>query len=308
MSAAPSAGRNPWVAVVLSLFAPGLGHIYAGAIVRGLVLFVLCLLWAPVLIMTAYLRPSTAVLAGVLLALLAMIAIDLFAVVDAYRIANARRQNYEPRDYNRPLVYVLLLLLWLFYPAAALAYIRAEVFEAFFLPTGSMAPNYLIGDHILVNKTVYRDRLPERGEVVVFRHPRKRGLTWIKRVIGLPGDTVEVQDNDVLVNGKKLEREQVPAEALVAIRNQLDGKLFTETAGGRRYLVMIGTDKSPEFAKGTVPEGSLFVLGDHRDRSDDSRDPELGFVPLGSLVGRVQYIYWPAETWTRFGAVPDAGW
>jgi signal peptidase I len=305
MSAAPSAGRNPWVAVVLSLFAPGLGHIYAGAIVKGLVLFFLCLLWAPLIVAAAYLPPSTAALAGIMLALLAVIGIDLFAVVDAYRTARTHRQHYEPRDYNRPLVYVLFLLLWLLYPAAALVYIRADVFEGFYLPTESMAPNFLVGDHVLANKTAYRDRLPERGEVVIFRHPRKRGLTWIKRVIGLPGDTVEVKGSDVLVNGRKLERDRVPAAALFAIRNQLDGDVFVEAGGGRRYLIMFGAEKSPEFSKSTVPEGSLFVLGDHRDRSSDSRDPEMGFVPLGDLLGRVQYVYYPAETWTRFGAVPD---
>jgi signal peptidase I len=307
MSAAPSGGRNPWVAVVLSLFAPGLGHVYAGAIVRGLVVFVLCLLWAPLVVAAAYLPPSTTVLAGMILALLAVIGIDLFAAVDAYRTARLHRQHYEPRDYNRPLVYVLFVLLWLLYPAAALAYIRADVFEAFYLPTGSMAPNFLVGDHVLANKTAYRNRLPERGEAVVFRHPRKRGLTWIKRVIGLPGDTVEVKDNDVFVNGKKLERNRVPADALFAIRNQLDGDVYTEAGGGQSYLIMIGTEKSPDFPKSTVPEGTLFVLGDHRDRSSDSRDPEMGFVPLGDLLGRPQYVYYPAETWTRFGAVPDGG-
>jgi signal peptidase I len=305
MSAAPSAGRSPWVAVVLSLFAPGLGHVYAGAIVRGLVLFVLCLLWAPLLVAAAYLPPSTSLLAGMLGALLAVIGIDLLAAVDALRAAQVHRLHYEPRDYNRPLVYAVFLLLWLLYPAAALGYIRADVFEAFYLPTGSMAPNFLVGDHVLANKTAYRERLPERGEAIMFRHPRKRGLTWIKRVIGLPGDTIEVKDGDVFVNNRKLERERVPAEALSAIHRQIDGDLFVEALAGRRYTIMIGTDKNPDFPKATVPEGSLFVLGDHRDRSSDSRDPELGFVPLGAVLGRAQYIYYPAETWTRFGAVPD---
>jgi signal peptidase I len=305
MSAAPSAGRIPWVAVVLSLFAPGLGHVYGGAIVRGLVLFVLCLLWAPLLLAGAYLPPSTAVLAGMIGALLAVIGIDLFAAVDAYRAARLHRQHYEPRDYNRPLVYLLFLLLWLLYPAAALYAIRANVFEAFYLPTGSMTPNFLVGDHVLANKTVYRDWLPERGEVVIFHHPRKRGLTWIKRVIGLPGDTVEVKDGDVLVNGRKLARDRVPADAFFGIRRQIDGDLFEEVHAGRRYLIMIGTGKNPEFPKTTVPEGSLFVLGDHRDNSSDSRDPEMGFVPLGDLLGRAQYIYYPAETWARFGAAPN---
>jgi signal peptidase I len=300
MNTAETNGRQPWLALVLSLCAPGLGHVYAGQIVKGLVLFFAFLLWMPLMVVAASLEPSTPVLVGAILAVLAVVGLDLYASVDAYLVARRCREQYQLRDYNRPLVYVLLLLIAVLYPAPAYLYLRGNVAEMFLVPSSSMAPTILNGDHIVAAKGAYRlTHLPERGDVVVFRVPQKQ-QNWIKRVVGLPGDTVEIKDNEVLINGKKLEQERVPPASLAPIGNQIEGAVFQEALGGRRYQIMYA-GKSPDFAKATVPEGSIFVLGDHRDQSVDSR--QFGFIPLGNLVGRVQYIYLPAETWERFGAV-----
>jgi signal peptidase I len=304
MSDVPTTGRNPWVALVLSLCSTGLGQIYAGSPVRGLVLFLTFLLYVPVVFVAGLLKPSTPILIGLILALAGVLGIMLFAAVDAYRLARRARVHYEVKEFNRPLVYVLFFLVGVIYPAGSLMVLRANVFEAFLVPTASEAPNVLPGDHILVNKLAYRDTLPKRGDVVTFRNPRNRTENWIKRVIGLPGDTVEVRGNEVLVNGKKLERDPVPAASLSAIHEEISGAVFYETNAGRRYKIMLAPSSRPaNYPRTKVPEGCCFVLGDNRNRSEDSR--QIGFIPLGDILGVLQYIYYPAQSWSRFGAYAD---
>jgi signal peptidase I len=299
VSTPPSVGREPWLAVVLSLFAPGLGHLYSGRLVPGLVLFLASLLFVPLVVTAALLPPATAVLVALLAAGVGVIGVYIHAALGAYRAARRHRTEYEPREYNRPGLYVLFVLVGSVYAVGG-AWLVPHVLQAFYVPAGSMAPTILDGDHILVNKLAYQHRLPRRGDVIVFRPPGKPGQNWIKRVMGLPGDTVELRDGEVFINGRKLERDRVPADVLPA---PLDGEAFEESNAGRRYRILIGKDKSADQPKTTVPEGACYVLGDHRDRSEDSR--AFGPVPLGSILGGVQYVYFPAATWERFGAVPE---
>jgi signal peptidase I len=296
--------RKPWIAVVLSLFCTGLGHIYSGRIVTGLILFLVSLLFAPVAVLVAYLGSSTTILIGLVMAALAVVAVYLFAVVDAFRAALKAGDGFRLRDYNRGIIYLLFVVVGVMYPVGVAQYLRANVFEAFLIPTASEAPNFLPGDHVLVNKTMYQLRAPERGDVIVFRSPKERRLNWIKRVIALPGDTVEVKGTDVIVNGKKLERDRVSPSTLPFALEE-GSEAFYEISAGRRYRILLApTDEKPvDFPEQTVPKGYCFVLGDNRNRSMDSRG--VGLIPLAEVIGAVQYIYWPAETWTRFGACPD---
>jgi signal peptidase I len=291
--------REPWLAVVLSLFAPGLGQIYGGRIVRGLVLFLLSLLFVPAVLLAALLRPATPVLVGLLAAGLGLLLVYVYAVADAWGLARRQRDRYEPREYNRPALYALFVFVGSAYAVGGAWYVP-RVFEAFSIPTPSMEPTILTGDHVLANKLEYQHRLPERGDIIIFRPPSHPGQTWIKRVIGLPGDTVEVRDGAVILNGKKLERDRVPPEAL---RVPVEGPVFEESIAGRRYCILIGKEKGPEQAKTTVPEGACYVLGDNRGRSEDSR--AIGPVPLADVLAGVPYIYYPAATWQRFGAVRE---
>jgi len=301
MTDTPTTRRQPWVAVVLSLFATGLGHIYCGRIVTGLVLFLASLLFAPIAVAAAFMAPSTAVLVGLMAATIAVLGIHVYAVVDAYRVARKTRDHFEPREYNRGGVYALFILVGVSYPPGVVHYLRANVFEAFSIPNASEVPNFLPGDHILVNKLTLQRRFPRRGDVVVFHNPRDRRLTWIKRVIALPGDTVAVRGNEVVVNGKKLEHDRVPAAGLSGIREAVDGQVFYETNAGSRYQIMLSptSEAVADYPEKRVPEGACFVLGDNRNHSRDSR--EFGFVALGEVFGLAEYIYYPAETWTRFG-------
>lgn len=305
MSTANSSSRIPLIAATLSLASTGLGQIYCGRIARGLVLFLGSLLFAPAIVLAALLPPGTMVLVGLILGLSTVLAIYIFAVVDAFRLARRGGGNFQSMDYNHPLIYALFILVGLAYSAGGLYFIRSSVFEAFAIPTASEAPTLLPGDRVLVNKTTFQRRFLRRGDEVVFRVASEPGLHWVKRVIALPGDTVEVKGNDVLVNGRPLVREPSPRSSLGPAARVVEGELFEETNAGRRYRILFAanTNPLPDYPETKVPSGMCFVLGDNRNKSRDSRT--IGFVALGDVLGDVQYRYWPAATWRRFGVVSE---
>ncbi len=203
MSTPIASARSPLIAVILSLAATGLGQVYCGRIVRGLVMFLGSLLFAPAIVVAALLPPATIVLVVLILALVTVLGVYIFAVADAFRLARRGSDLFQSMDYNHPLVYALFILVGLTYSAGGLYFIRSNVFEAFAIPTASEAPTLLPGDRILVNKTTYQRRFVRRGDEVVFR-VASEGVNWVKRVIALSGDTVEVKDNEVFVNGQPL--------------------------------------------------------------------------------------------------------
>lgn len=187
--------------------------------------------------------------------------------------------------------------------------LRAFVFEAFKIPSGSMIPTLQVGDHIFVNKFIYGVRIPytdlklgmglrppQRGEIVVFRNPNDESEDYIKRIIGVAGDTVEVRDNVVYVNGKAVERtHQASACAYDDVNQRGEWEhracdAFTESLGGHQYTTIYDPNIPPRsWPKVTVPPHSLFVMGDARDNSNDSR--YWGFVPYELLKGKAMIIW-----------------
>jgi signal peptidase I len=170
-------------------------------------------------------------------------------------------------------------------------FIRTFVVQAFKIPTGSMEENLLIGDHLLVNKFVYaptatpieRALLPvgtlQRGNVVVFKYPEEPDRDFIKRVIGLPGDTVELRAKKVYINGKPLD------EAYVH---------FLQPPSGLSELHEVTSyDVRERYGPVTVPPNQYFVMGDNRDNSQDSR--YWGFLPREYIKGKALVIYWSYE-------------
>ncbi|MEW6668226.1 MAG: signal peptidase I [Thermodesulfobacteriota bacterium] len=185
-------------------------------------------------------------------------------------------------------------VLWEYLEAAAIAvllalFIRTFVVQAFKIPSGSMEPTLLIGDHILVSKFIYGIKLPftqktlipiskpKRDDVLVFIYPVDRTKDFIKRVIGLPGETIEIRSGKIYINGKLYE-DQFGRYSLG------EGKPNPAGAGS-------------QFGPVTVPENQLFVMGDNRDHSYDSRF--WGFVPAQSIKGKAFIVYWSWPHWER---------
>jgi signal peptidase I len=183
------------------------------------------------------------------------------------------------REYLESIVVAVILAL----------FIRTFIVQAFKIPTGSMETNLLIGDHLLVNKIVYSPssgrlestigaRKPiARGHVIVFKFPEDPNRDFIKRVIGLPGETVEIRDKVVYIDGKPLD------EPYVHFLEPL--RLRTDPEYGLR-----GEEGRDNWGPRTVPNEHLFVLGDNRDNSRDSR--YWGFLPIDQVKGRALLVYW----------------
>ena len=177
------------------------------------------------------------------------------------------------REYFEAIVTAVILAL----------FVRTWVVQAFKIPTGSMENNLLIGDHLLVNKFVYaptlsgveRAVLPidpiRRGEVIVFKYPEDPERDFIKRVIALPGETIEVRKKRVYIDGRQLD------EPYVRYLTPPDEE------GGDEFDVRV------EYGPVTVPPGHLFMMGDNRDNSQDSR--YWGFLPQEYVKGRALFIY-----------------
>jgi signal peptidase I len=186
--------KKPWTAAVLSLFCPGLGQLYAGRPVRALVFLLVPLLLTVAMVGLVALEPSGLVLALLVLLCLGAPVIFLYIVIDAHRVASTAAADAKPRAWQHPLVYALVFVVGLAYPLVSAAFLRAEVVEAYKIPTMSMAPTIVRGDRILVRKWGWRSEDVRRGDLVVFIPPDDSRRAHIKRVAGVPGDRVESRD------------------------------------------------------------------------------------------------------------------
>ncbi|SAL50494.1 signal peptidase I [Caballeronia turbans] len=223
---------------------------------------------------------------------------------------------------------------WLEYTASffpvilAVFVVRSFIVEPFKIPSGSMVPTLLVGDFILVNKYEYGLRMPitnakltngsplKRGDVVVFRYPKDESVDYIKRVIGLPGDTVAYEDKKLTINGKPVPETPLPDyfdDERIGYAKQ-----FEEDLDGRKNAILnnpqvppfvVGADDFPfrdncnYNAQGVtckVPPGNYFMMGDNRDNSADSR--YWGFVPDNNIVGRAFFIWMNFSNLKRIGS------
>ena len=182
------------------------------------------------------------------------------------------------REYFESIVIAVILAL----------FIRTFVVQAFKIPTGSMEETLLIGDHLLVNKFVFgpaptaaeRALLPigtiKRRDILVFKYPEEPDRDFIKRVIGLPGETIELREKKVYINGTALDEPYV--------------HFLTAPAGPSEFHEVTSFDVRERFGPVTVPADHYFMMGDNRDNSQDSR--YWGFLPRENIKGKSAVIYW----------------
>lgn len=299
--------RRPLTAVVLSLIEPGLGHVYCGRIVKGLVLLSLStLLVAVVMVMWGLsLGRSQQIVVGT--ALFASLVIWLVAVIDSYYLARHTRADYELKDYNHWAVYVLFMLISSGGGGVQMSLgIRSNYLEAFRVPTSNMYPTIHPGDRLLASKAAYRDTDPKRGDIVIFPDPNNRRVTFVSRVVALPGDRVAVKNGEVVINGKKLEHLPVREPQPPTSKHAAEGNVFYEINGQAKYQIMLSTEtteQSADVAELTIPKYHCFVISDNRNHSRDSR--HFGAICLAGIKGRFDYLYWPVDDWKRVGPMAD---
>jgi signal peptidase I len=208
--------------------------------------------------------------------------------------------------------------------AVVALFIRQFVVEAFKIPSGSMIPTLTIGDHLLVNKFVYGPRIPftdirlfagkepKRGEIIVFKYPENEKKNFIKRVVGVPGDRIEIQNGKLFINAQP-----VPVTERGPYNDGAQGagspyfpepKMLDEQLGTVTHQILHLRDQTGyDFGPVLVPKDSVFVMGDNRDNSQDSR--VWGWVNYNKILGRAFIIYWSWDgndrwvRWERIGSL-----
>ncbi|HEU4856093.1 MAG TPA: signal peptidase I [Rhodanobacteraceae bacterium] len=267
---------------------------------------------------------------------LVLITAAFFVVWLVDRVAFARRRRERAAaEGKKPHEPVLVDYARSFFPVIlAVLLFRTFLIEPFRIPSGSMMPTLLVGDFVLVNKFAYGLRLPvtntkilatgepQRGDIAVFRYPLNPKEDYIKRIIGVPGDTIRVLGEQVYIDGKPAPQTLVGAyhgTDKVSIRmeenpNMSPVQLYSEDLDGVTYSTLHfryietydcmgsgGTLLPDGGCEWKVPQGYYFAMGDNRDDSADSRF--WGFVPEGNLAGKAFFIWFSLADWHRIGSV-----
>lgn len=208
--------------------------------------------------------------------------------------------------------------------------IRSLFLEPFNIPSGSMKPTLQVGDYLFVNKPAYGysrysfplgiapiegrawAKEPQRGDVIVFKLPTNTSIDYIKRVIGLPGDTIQVIGGRLFINGKQVHREMTQMRRIEEMGRTVTVKEYLETLpGGTTHLIFEEGDRYPldDTKLFKVPAGHYFVMGDNRDNSQDSRVESLvGFVPFENIVGRADFIFFSVKEGSQLLKIWEWPW
>lgn len=295
--------RHIWVAIMLSLIAPGLGQVYCGKLTKGLLFVALNTLPVSLLMLVFLFKNLTVMILGVVSLVIFGGIILIIALVDSIYLVNNVGANYVRKEYNRWYVYLLLLLIGGGGGNGTTFYIKSNIVEAFRIPSVSMYPTIKNGDRILTDKTIYKKINPSRGDVVVYVNPENR-VNYIKRVVALEGDTVEMKNNQVYVNGRMLEHQTLSKTELESLKTakKSNDEVFYETNGSSKYLIFFSNSKVDEkmqnFSEIKIPKYCCFMLGDNRNESLDSRNS--GPIPIAAIKGKATWVYFPIS---HFGKI-----
>lgn len=266
--------RRWWLAGIFSFVIPGLGQIYNSEAIKGLVFYILIFIGnlAYYTSLDHYLENPTlltrSIVLNFFLALCIMLLIYLIGIIDAIRSAVKSRSGRKLKFYNSWSVYASILVVF-----CGFSYLMPnqpgtfDTIKAYKIPSGSMLPTIEIGDHLICNLIYYRSHNPQRGDIIVFKNPRDENKDYIKRIIGLPGDTVELRRHTLFVNGQPV---------------------------NEPYAVYIGSENGPgpplrNYGPYFISDNEYFVMGDNRDNSNDSR--YTGTVERENIEGKAIFIY-----------------
>jgi signal peptidase I len=259
--------RNPFWAGLFTIGTLGLGQLYNGKPVKAVVMY--CLPF--ICLILNLLFPISAGFSFLVVFEALLLSILLFSIIDAVR--DARKLKVTPlRPYNRWYVYIAILLIHAFLIIPLQMKLFTHPSKAFRIPAGSMMPTIEIGDRLIADMRIYNKILPARGDIVVFKYPPDESILYVKRVIGLPGEKLEMIGRVVYINGHAMKE---------SYTQYIDPGSINE-----------------HFGPYSVPQDRYFVLGDNRDNSQDSRF--WGYVSQSKIIGQARYLYW-ANNKSRIG-------
>ena len=291
--------RHWWVALILMVLG-GAGYFYVGRPKRYVLYFLITALFTASIYHGLWGRLADPVVCLSVTAVSILVTLGFWA--DGVRLA-VGQPDYELRGYNRWWIYALCLVAMMVVSSVDdISFGKIQLgARSFSIPAGSMAPAMLVGDIVIADTRAYQSADPQRGDVVIFRLPKDPSIDYTKRVIGLPGERVQMVDGIVQINGAP-----VPQQSVDGVKSPEEGAVtrYTETLPGgishtTQHLVSNAPgDNTQEYV---VPEGHYFVLGDNRDNSSDSRfHAGVGFVPRENIYARVGGVIW-SKDWSRMG-------
>ena len=274
--------RKPWLAGVLTFFTIGLGHLYHGDFKRGIILFfggqLFLILACSSFLFYAPVGPIIGIITG--------ISYLVYCIIDSVKGTKPHKLSYSLKKYNRWYVYLLYwFVATIVIQSIVQISVKSNIVQAYKIPSGAMKPTLQIGDHIIVKKFTYKNLELKRGDIVVFPFPEDPSKDFIKRIVGMGGDTVEIKNKQVFINGD-------PYQEHYKVNND-------------SYVFPKDTQPRDNFGPVKIPDDSLFLMGDNRDQSYDSRF--WGFVKKSSVKGGVISIYWSWDKenfrvrWDRIG-------
>lgn len=302
--------RKPLFALALSLFLAGLGHLYNGKPRKGFIIFLIYSIIPFLFFQLSVLGSGQMLVLFLLLSLLTSLGIYIWAAVDAWKHAKRIGENYILKFYNKLTIYILLIILLSFYPLGQFADLSKVCFFAkpYRIITGSMAPTMLSGDLIMTDGRIDRSEQNyglKNGELVVFKYPKDKTKHFVKRIIGLSGDKIEIKGMDLYVNGEKISSREGPNSEVRQDEKSIKRNITSyEEGDSGTYAVFYIEGSERKDLSMTVPKGHCFVVGDNRDNSMDSR--RWGPIPLDDVVARAKVIYFSYDPeggirWGRIG-------
>jgi len=268
LEASTTKPRRAWLAALLSLFGGASGQVYCGHLRRGIVLWLLITFIIHVAASSCAAALPIGRVGLALLLVLCVLTYPVFMSVDAFLLA--KRDRIGPlKPYQKWWFYILFFITFHLANTGFAHGVKAIVAEAFVIPAEAMAPTLQPGDQILVDKLWFTPKRLKRNSLVVYRSAGPNSPPHIMRVVGLPGDEIEIRSEQVFVNGTKWDDEHA----------NFSGKVLLPEMANYRHF--------------SVPLDAFFVLGDNRRNANDSRFN--GPIPLSDLIGRANIIYWSRE-------------
>lgn len=279
--------RKLWHAALLSLLQPGLGHVYCGTWKGGIQFYVLSKVVGGLGLALLFWLPFPKV--NIVFFIICLVGMYGFILRKTVTLAKQEGDSYILRPYNKWYFYLIILIaVWAGDSLVIAPLTKTIIGKSYKIPAASMIPTLLIGDHILSDKMSFRFQEPQRGDIITFPYPEDESKTFIKRIIGLPGETIEIVNKVVMINDMPLDDE---AYTQRIDPGTIDGRISPRDNYGPEIL----------------PADSYFVMGDSRDQSLDSRF--WGFVPRKKIEGKVNVIYWSWDSdemldeWVRWDRV-----
>jgi signal peptidase I len=305
-----TAARRPLLALLLSLLLPGLGQWYNSQLDKGIFLFLgFAFISLPFIAWIALYLSAQWMSILLLLSLVISVGIYVYAAVDAYLTAR-RHPCIQLQTWQQAGVYVsAVLFAYLVVIGNLTNYIRDHLVESFYIPSFSMQPTVLKGELIFGDKRVNCPGCKyqiQRGDIALFVFPNDRTRIYIKRIIGLPGDHIEIDGHQVSVNGKSIRQGEITnADEKKSLHVLSTHRAYWEQGDSGRYVVIWDKSFEAQSLSLDVPNGRVFVLGDNRSSSHDSR--KFGTVPVMEVVGKARQVWFSydggkdAIRWDRIG-------